>query len=238
MGVKTTIARLIRLRATAGNDGGDDMVQVLGPEDNTRDIGAARAARRGAYMFSNWSTRRLVLPLRISRSVLYLSRPWRTFSRWILSIAVSLVSSRDCARSCFSACGQRGGEWLRVWGRGPGGPGTHLELVVQPLVALGQRAALGHGVHEVVGRLGEVAAARVAARVGRGVGVAAHVRGALHHVVVLRGGGRRQRRRRLVLGTPTPLLVCTSYCIIGKNKYRTSPKTQSSKAFDRVKVSL
>lgn len=55
------------------------------------------------YMFSNWSTRRLVLPLRISRRVLYLSRPWRTFSRWILSLAVSMVSSRERARSCLRA---------------------------------------------------------------------------------------------------------------------------------------
>ena len=55
------------------------------------------------YMFSNWSTRRFVLPFRISRSVLYLSRPWRTFSRWILSLTVSIVSSRECAKSCFNA---------------------------------------------------------------------------------------------------------------------------------------
>jgi len=55
------------------------------------------------YIFSNWSTRRLVLPLRISRKVLYLSRPWRTFSLWILSIAVSFDSSRDWAKSCFRA---------------------------------------------------------------------------------------------------------------------------------------
>lgn len=68
------------------------------------------------HMFSNWSTRRFVLPLRISRNVLYLSRPWRTFSRWILSLTVSLVSSRVWARSCFSACGGpdrwRIAEWM------------------------------------------------------------------------------------------------------------------------------
>lgn len=46
------------------------------------------------YIFSNWSTRRLVLPFRTSRSVLYLSRPCLTFSLWILSMVVSPVSSR------------------------------------------------------------------------------------------------------------------------------------------------
>lgn len=61
-------------------------------------------------MFSNWSTRRLVLPLRISRRVLYLSLPWRTFSLWILSMAVSLVSSRDWARSFFKACKRKHGQ--------------------------------------------------------------------------------------------------------------------------------
>ncbi len=54
------------------------------------------------YMFSNWSTRRLVLPLRISRSVLYLSRPCLTFSLCSLSIAVSFVSSLVPARSFFN----------------------------------------------------------------------------------------------------------------------------------------
>ena len=41
------------------------------------------------YIFSNWSTRRLVLPFRTSRKVLYLSRPCLTFSLWILSMVVS-----------------------------------------------------------------------------------------------------------------------------------------------------
>lgn len=48
---------------------------------------------RPVYMFSNWSTRRFVLPLRISRRVLYLSRPCRTFSWWSMSLRVSLASS-------------------------------------------------------------------------------------------------------------------------------------------------
>lgn len=50
--------------------------------------------RRIIYIFSNWSTLRLVLPFRTSRNVLYLSRPCLTFSLWILSMVVSPVSSR------------------------------------------------------------------------------------------------------------------------------------------------
>lgn len=59
------------------------------------------------YKFSNWSTRRFVLPLRISLKVLYLSRPCRTFSLWILSIDVSFSVSLVDSRSCFNACKQK-----------------------------------------------------------------------------------------------------------------------------------
>lgn len=74
---------------------------------------------------------------------------------------------------------------------------------MQPLVPLGQRAALGHGVHQVVRGLGQVPAAGVAAGVGGGVGVAAHVCRTLHDVVVLWGCGRCQSCRCLVLAEDT-----------------------------------
>lgn len=45
------------------------------------------------YIFSNWSTRRFVFPFLISRRVLYLSLPWRTFSWWRMSFLVTFVSS-------------------------------------------------------------------------------------------------------------------------------------------------
>lgn len=64
----------------------------------------ATLRRSAPHMFSNWSTRRLVLPLRISRRVLYLSRPCFTFSLWSLSMAVSLVSSFVTAKSFLRAC--------------------------------------------------------------------------------------------------------------------------------------
>ena len=45
-------------------------------------------------MFSNWSTLLLVLPFLTSLSVLYLSLPCFTFSRWILSMVVSCCNGR------------------------------------------------------------------------------------------------------------------------------------------------
>ena len=67
-----------------------------------------------SYMFSNWSTRRLVLPLRISRSVLYLSRPCLTFSLCNLSIAVSFVSSLSPAKSFFNIYRERATKKFRL----------------------------------------------------------------------------------------------------------------------------
>lgn len=63
---------------------------------------------RGVYMDSNSSMRCLVFPCRIWRRVLYLSRPRRMFSAWIMSLAVFLVSSRAFASSEERAFG--GGE--------------------------------------------------------------------------------------------------------------------------------
>jgi len=54
------------------------------------------------YMFSNWSTLRLVLPFLTSLKVLYLSLPCRTFSLWMRSIVVSPVSSLVWAKSSFN----------------------------------------------------------------------------------------------------------------------------------------
>lgn len=102
----------------------------------------------------------------------------------------------------------------RRWGGG-GVCASYLELVVQALVALGQRATLLHGVDQVVGRVGEVAAAarRLGARVGARVALRA-LRAGLRHVVVLRRGGRRQQRRRLVLQPHTTHFTTLSSSII------------------------
>ena len=54
------------------------------------------------YMFSNWSTRRFVFPLRTSLRVLYLSRPCLTFSLWIRSMVVSPASSLVLDNSSLS----------------------------------------------------------------------------------------------------------------------------------------
>lgn len=51
------------------------------------------------HMHSNSSIRCLVLPDRICRKVLYLSRPARTFSAWMMSFCVRFVSSRALASS-------------------------------------------------------------------------------------------------------------------------------------------
>lgn len=56
------------------------------------------------YMDSNSSMRCLVLPCRIWRRVLYLSRPSRMFSAWIMSLVVFLDSSRALASSEVRAC--------------------------------------------------------------------------------------------------------------------------------------
>ena len=56
------------------------------------------------YIFSNWSTRRFVLPLRISLNVLYLSLPCLTFSWCSTSFWVILLSSLAAARSLLSIC--------------------------------------------------------------------------------------------------------------------------------------
>ena len=63
------------------------------------------------YIHSNSSMRCLVFPERIWRSVLYLSRPARTFSAWITSFTVFLVSSRAVASSELSACRGTGSTW-------------------------------------------------------------------------------------------------------------------------------
>lgn len=60
---------------------------------------AAAAAATSSHMDSNSSIRCLVLPWRIWRRVLYLSRPAFTFSAWIRSLGVLLLSSTASASS-------------------------------------------------------------------------------------------------------------------------------------------
>lgn len=69
------------------------------------------SALRGTYMqnnsshiASNSSIRCFVLPCRICRRVLYLSRPALTFSAWRTSFCVFLVSSLAWANSELKAC--------------------------------------------------------------------------------------------------------------------------------------
>lgn len=69
---------------------------------------AGQQVQGRVYMDSNSSMRCLVLPCRIWRRVLYLSRPRRMFSAWIMSLAVFFVSSRAFASSEERAFG--GGE--------------------------------------------------------------------------------------------------------------------------------
>lgn len=59
------------------------------------------------HMDSNSSIRCLVLPCRICRSVLYLSRPALTFSACSTSFCVFLLSSLAWANSELSVCGSR-----------------------------------------------------------------------------------------------------------------------------------
>lgn len=59
---------------------------------------------RGLYMASNSSIRCLVLPCLICRSVLYLSRPCRMFSLWMMSLWVLLFSSRAWDNSLLRVC--------------------------------------------------------------------------------------------------------------------------------------
>lgn len=67
----------------------------LGPRGRGWAGPAARpsAPSPGPHMASNSSMRCFVLPCRICRSVLYLSRPCRMFSLWMMSLCVLLFSS-------------------------------------------------------------------------------------------------------------------------------------------------
>lgn len=56
------------------------------------------------YKASNWSTRCLVLPLRICFSVLYLSRPCFTFCSCKTSFRVAFWASLDSSSSRCNAC--------------------------------------------------------------------------------------------------------------------------------------
>lgn len=67
------------------------------------------------YMFSNCSTLVLVLPWRIWRRVLYLSRPSFTFSWWRRSICVCLDVSRDWASSLVRDYGREKGEKITLY---------------------------------------------------------------------------------------------------------------------------
>lgn len=58
-----------------------------------------KSVQLGIHMDSNSSMRCLVFPCRICRKVLYLSLPNLTFSAWIRSFGVFLLSSRASASS-------------------------------------------------------------------------------------------------------------------------------------------
>lgn len=63
--------------------------------------------KKASHMDSNSSMRCLVLPCRIRRRVLYLSRPALTFSAWIRSLGVFLLSSTALASSALRNCGKK-----------------------------------------------------------------------------------------------------------------------------------
>lgn len=73
------------------------------------------------------------------------------------------------------------------------GDRTYLELVVETLVPLGERAAVLYGVHQVIRCVGELATAAGRLRAGVGARVALRtLRAGFRHVVVLRSGGGRE----------------------------------------------
>lgn len=63
-------------------------------------------------MASNSSMRCLVLPWRIWRSVLYLSRPCLMFSLWMMSLWVLLFSSLAWDSSLVSVCERKWQGWV------------------------------------------------------------------------------------------------------------------------------
>lgn len=67
-------------------------------------LGRTCTQKNSSHMASNSSMRCFVLPCRICRSVLYLSRPAFTFSAWRTSFCVFLVSSLAWANSELNAC--------------------------------------------------------------------------------------------------------------------------------------
>lgn len=67
---------------------------------------------RAPHMASNSSMRCLVLPWRIWRSVLYLSRPCLMFSLWMMSLWVLLFSSLAWDSSLVSVCERKRQGWV------------------------------------------------------------------------------------------------------------------------------
>ncbi|KAI1240884.1 hypothetical protein IHE44_0009332 [Lamprotornis superbus] len=74
-------------------------------------LGAILSSSKHLYIASNSSILCLVLPCRICRSVLYLSRPWRMFSEWMMSFWVILLLCRAWASSSVSACNMKNNKY-------------------------------------------------------------------------------------------------------------------------------